>query len=91
MSNTITEKETVSDTLTGEVCTLILHNDDVHTFDDVIKALVKICGHSREQAEQCTLLVHYKGKCDVKRGSRKALTPMRGKLSERGLTVSISN
>jgi ATP-dependent Clp protease adaptor protein ClpS len=46
---------------------LILHNDDVHTFDFVIEALIKICELEPIQAEQCTFLVHYKGKCDVKR------------------------
>ncbi|HEX7868723.1 MAG TPA: ATP-dependent Clp protease adaptor ClpS, partial [Chryseobacterium sp.] len=48
-----------------EVYKLILHNDDIHTFDDVIEALIQICKHDPIQAEQCTMLVHYKGKCTV--------------------------
>ena len=45
---------------------LILHNDDIHSFDYVIDALIDICEHGYEQAAQCTIIVHYKGKCDVK-------------------------
>ena len=52
---------------------LILHNDDVHSFDYVINALMEICGHDYEQATQCTIVAHYKGKCDVKKGEFKAL------------------
>ena len=52
-----------------EVYKLVLHNDDVNTFDFVIECLIEICKHTLEQAEQCTILVHYKGKCTVKTGS----------------------
>lgn len=51
---------------TDDVYKLVLHNDDVNTFDFVIECLIEICKHTPEQAEQCTLLVHYKGKCTVK-------------------------
>ena len=47
---------------------LILHNDDVNTFEFVIESLIDVCKHTSEQAEQCTYLIHYKGKCDVKKG-----------------------
>ena len=59
-----------------EVYKLVLHNDDVNTFDFVIECLIEICKHTLEQAEQCTILVHYKGKCTVKTGSME-LKPMR--------------
>lgn len=68
---------------------LILHNDDVHTFDYVIDALIDICEHGYEQAIQCTYLVHYKGKCDVKKGSRAELKPMKDALTERELNATI--
>jgi len=68
---------------------LILHNDDVHTFDYVIEALVEICEHPYEQAAQCTILVHYKGKCDVKKGSFAALKPMKDALIARELNATI--
>ncbi len=68
---------------------LILHNDDVHTFDYVIDALVDICNHGYEQATQCTMLVHYKGKCDVKKGGYETLKPMKEALIERELNATI--
>ena len=72
-----------------EVYKIILWNDDVNTFDYVIDALVEICEHTFEQAEQCTLLVHYKGKCTVKTGSLEELKPMHEKLLSRSLTSEI--
>ncbi|MCY1720125.1 ATP-dependent Clp protease adaptor ClpS [Prolixibacteraceae bacterium Z1-6] len=68
---------------------LILHNDDVHTFDYVIEALIDICKHGYEQATQCTMLVHYKGKCDVKKGGFAALKPLKDALIERKLNATI--
>ena len=72
-----------------EVYKLVLWNDDINTFDFVIECLIKICGHSLEQAEQCTILVHYKGKCTVKTGSLELLKPMHEKLISKGLTSEI--
>lgn len=72
-----------------EVYKLVLHNDDVNTFDFVIDSLIEICHHTLEQAEQCTILVHYKGKCTVKTGSLDLLKPMNEKLISRGLTSEI--
>lgn len=72
-----------------EVYKIILWNDDVNTFDDVIDALVEICEHTLEQAQQCTFLVHYKGKCTVKTGSLEKLKPMHEKLLSRSLTSEI--
>ncbi|AIL44602.1 ATP-dependent Clp protease adaptor ClpS [Elizabethkingia anophelis] len=74
---------------TDDVYKLVLHNDDVNTFDFVIECLIEICKHTPEQAEQCTLLVHYKGKCTVKTGSMDLLKPMHQKLLSRGLTSEI--
>ena len=68
---------------------LILHNDDVNTFDFVIECLIEICEHTTVQAEQCTYLVHYKGKCDVKKGSFEFLKPRREALIDKGLNATI--
>ena len=68
---------------------IILYNDDFNTFDFVIETLVKICKHDPIQAEQCAFLVHYKGKCSVKKGSYEELEPMCTALLERGLTAEI--
>ncbi|AZA83854.1 Clp protease ClpS [Chryseobacterium lactis] len=74
---------------TDDVYKLVLHNDDVHTFDYVIDSLIEVCKHTLEQAEQCTMLVHYKGKCTVKTGSIDVLKPMHEKLLSRELTSEI--
>ncbi|MFM7814586.1 MAG: ATP-dependent Clp protease adaptor ClpS [Flavobacteriales bacterium] len=68
---------------------LVLFNDDVHTFDFVIEALIQICGHELLQAEQCAVIVHYNGKCIVKEGTFKKLEPMCTALLDRGLTAEI--
>jgi len=68
---------------------LVLHNDDYHTFDYVISALIEICKHDTLQAEQCTLLIHYKGKCDVKKGSFSYLRPMKNALVQKDLKATI--
>jgi len=68
---------------------LVLHNDDYHTFDYVIDALIEICNHDLIQAEQCTLLIHYKGKCDVKKGSFSYLRPMKRALTQKDLKATI--
>ena len=69
--------------------TLILYNDDVNTFEHVIDCLVRICKHDELQAEQCATLVHYKGKCDVKRGEKADLMAMCQALLDEGLSATI--
>ncbi len=76
-------------TLEDSGCSLILHNDDYHTFDYVIKALMDICRHTYEQAQQCSILVHYRGRCTVKTGSYSDLLPMHTALLDRQLTSEI--
>ena len=68
---------------------IILYNDDVNTFDHVIKTLISVCDHTLEQAEQCSLIVHYKGKCSVKTGSYSDLKPMCTELLQAGLSAEI--
>lgn len=68
---------------------LIIHNDEVNTFDWVIKALMNVCKHRYEQAEQCAILIHTKGKYAVKEGSLKQLKPMKDAIAERGINVTI--
>ncbi|MBB6612146.1 ATP-dependent Clp protease adaptor ClpS [Pontibacter sp. Tf4] len=68
---------------------LIVFNDDVNTFDHVIETLIKVCGHTAEQAEQCTLLIHYKGKCTVKMGSYEELEGMCTALHQKSLSADI--
>lgn len=68
---------------------LILWNDDVNTFDWVIESLIKVCDHHHEQAEQCAYIVHYNGKCDVKKGTFEKLRPMCEALIDRGINATI--
>ena len=68
---------------------LMLFNDDVNTFDHVIETLINVCDHSAEQAEQCALLVHYKGKCVVKTGAIEDLKPRCSALLDAGLSAEI--
>lgn len=68
---------------------LILHNDEVHTFDYVIQALMEICDHDYIQASQCTIITHYKGKCDIKQGRFASLKIMKDAFSEKELTTTI--
>jgi ATP-dependent Clp protease adaptor protein ClpS len=70
---------------------LILFNDDVHSFEYVIETLVEVCDHEPFQAEQCTFIAHYKGRCSVKSGSFKELKPKFDEMTRRGLTVSIES
>ncbi|MDX1271137.1 ATP-dependent Clp protease adaptor ClpS [Bizionia paragorgiae] len=68
---------------------IVLYNDDVNTFDYVIDTLMYVCDHTPEQAEQCSLLVHYKGQCTVKTGDLKDLEPRCSKLLQAGLSAEI--
>jgi ATP-dependent Clp protease adaptor protein ClpS len=69
---------------------IVLFNDEVNTFDWVIHCLIEICEHSPEQAEQCAVITHYKGKCAVKSGSYAELEPRCSTLLERGLSAEIN-
>lgn len=69
---------------------IVVFNDDVNTFDFVIDALIDVCEHEPIQAEQCTMLIHYKGKCTVKTGSYDDLKPRCSKLLEMGLSAEIN-
>jgi ATP-dependent Clp protease adaptor protein ClpS len=72
-----------------DVMDLIVFNDDINTFDHVINTLVRVCKHTPEQAEQCTLLIHYKGKCAVKTGTFDFLKPFREAICEAGIDARI--
>jgi ATP-dependent Clp protease adaptor protein ClpS len=69
---------------------LIIYNDDFNTFEHVINTLIRVCKHSVEQAEQCTLIIHYKGKCAVKKGTFTELKPMCLAICDAGLSAEIN-
>lgn len=86
-TDTLVDVEELLDT--GTKRNLILYNDDYNTFEFVISTLIELCNHTLEQAEQCTLLVHYTGKCAVKLGSSEELKPICTAMLNRGLTAEI--
>jgi ATP-dependent Clp protease adaptor protein ClpS len=79
-------RETESAVFNSEI---IVYNDDVNTFDHVIDTLMRVCQHTAEQAEQCSLIVHYNGKCTVKTGPFEKLKPQCIQLLEAGLSAEI--
>jgi ATP-dependent Clp protease adaptor protein ClpS len=84
----ISEETLLEDEITQQN-EIILYNDDVNTFDHVIETLIYACDHTPEQAEQCSIIVHYKGKCAVKTGSYEELKPRCTMLLEAGLSAEI--
>ncbi|HEY8936340.1 MAG TPA: ATP-dependent Clp protease adaptor ClpS [Cyclobacteriaceae bacterium] len=74
---------------TTDLVDLVVFNDDFNTFEHVIETLIKVCKHTLEQAEQCTLIIHHKGKCAVKKGSIDLLKPMRDAICEAGIDARI--
>lgn len=83
------QEEVLVDVKTTEDRKLVIYNDDVNTFDHVIHCLIEICDHEMLQAEQCTLIIHYNGKCAVKNGEYKELEDMCTALHDRGLTAEV--
>lgn len=68
---------------------LIVLNDDVNTFEHVIVTLINVCKHTVEQAEQCAMIIHTKGKCSVKEGSFEELVPMKTAITDAGIWAKI--
>ena len=80
-----------TDVLTSveEPCNLIVWNDEVNTFQWVIETLMEICGHSYEQAEQCSYIIHFQGKYAVKKGTYDELKPMCDAITDRGIGATV--
>ncbi len=83
------EEELDIDTEQIKLYSLVVFNDDVNTFEHVIETLMDVCGHTPEQAEQCTLIIHYKGKCGVKNGDFDELVPLRNEITRRGISAEV--
>ena len=91
ITNIQTNHRQDTDTLTSieESCSLIVWNDEVNTFEWVIETLIEVCDHSYEQAEQCSYLIHFKGKYAVKQGSYEILKPQCDAITERGINATV--
>jgi ATP-dependent Clp protease adaptor protein ClpS len=83
------QEDVLVEEVVGSNNEIVLHNDDVNTFDHVIETLIRVCKHDALQAEQCALLVHYKGKCTVKTGTIEELKPQCSALLDAGLSAEI--
>ena len=84
-----TWQQTDTVTLAEESSSLIVWNDEVNTFEWVIETLIEICDHTQEQAEQCSMIIHTKGKYAVKEGSYETLKPQCDAITERGINATI--
>ena len=89
MTTTETEEEVDVNVVSDEESKIILYNDDVNSFEHVIMCLVAFCNHNFQQAEQCATIVHYKGRCTVKHGTKEDMKDIAKKLSEESLTVEV--
>jgi ATP-dependent Clp protease adaptor protein ClpS len=92
MSNNPHESEQTyyeADEVTVDEQSVIIYNDDFNTFEHVIATLIKVCKHNKEQAEQCTWLIHYKGKCAVKSGEFNMLVPIKDAICDAGIDAKI--
>lgn len=87
----LTHSQEETDILTDfeSLCSLIVWNDEVNTFEWVIETLIEVCGHSPEQAEQCSYFIHYKGKYPVKQGEYDELKIMCDAITERGIGATV--
>jgi ATP-dependent Clp protease adaptor protein ClpS len=87
----LTDNREETDVLTAHAapCSLVVWNDEVNTFEWVIETLIEVCGHSREQAEQCAYIIHFQGKYAVKEGAYEELKPMCDAITERGIGATV--
>lgn len=83
------EEIAVEDLNEIKLYSLVVFNDEVNTFDYVIQTLVEVCGHAPDQAEQCTMIIHFKGKCSVKNGDFEELAPLRNEICRRGISAEV--
>lgn len=81
--------EFLEDIIDESLKNLVVYNDDFNTFNHVTSTLMKVCKHSSEQAEQCTWIIHYKGKCSVKVGPIEELEPMKDSIMNAGINAKI--
>lgn len=82
-------EEELTDEDIGEHAQLVVYNDDHNTFDWVIQCFVEVLDHAHSQAEQLSLIIHFKGKATVKTAPRNVLKPKKDALVDRGLSAVI--
>ena len=87
----IQEVEELSDISIDDILNskLVVYNDDVNSFEWVIECFTKYLQHNPQQAEQCAMIIHNKGKCSVKEGTKEKLLPLKVALTDAGLSAEI--
>lgn len=90
-SSTQEAPEETLERVSDQGAALIVWNDNINTFDHVIESLIEVCDQSPEQAEQCALFIHYKGKYAVKKGEAERLRPMAEGLLDRGIQATVES
>ena len=90
-NDTLTDNRSNTEVITHheEPCNLIVWNDEVNTFEWVIQTLIEVCGHSQEQAEQCSYIIHFQGKYAVKNGPYEELKPLCDAITDRGIGATV--
>lgn len=81
--------DALSDISSGFDAYLIVHNDDVNSFEWVIQSFVDVLEHAADQAEQLAVIIHHKGKATVKTAPFSVLRPKKDALCDRGLSAVI--
>lgn len=84
-----TDTDTVILEKVVDISSLVVHNDEINTFDYIIASLMDICEMDINQAEQCTLIIHYNGKYGVRSGEREDLQPLKDAFIDRGIGATI--
>lgn len=84
--DTEVDEEISLDTILDDGNEVVLYNDDHNTFDFVIDTLIDLCEHNEVQAEQCAVLVHFKGQCSVKKGDYDSMLSISREMNRRGLS-----
>ena len=82
-------EEDLADSDIGDHVQLIVYNDDHNTFDWVIQCFMEVLNHTNAQAEQLSLIIHFKGKATVKTAPKNILKPKKDALVDRGLSAVI--
>ena len=83
------EERDETDILTKEPAKVILFNDEIHTFDDVIGQLIKALGCDTSKAEALAWQVHSSGKAVVFDGTMNKCLRVSAVLEEIALHTQI--
>ena len=73
----------------GNPWLVMLFNDEVHTFDEVILQIQKACGHPLQRAVELTHQVHRNGRAMVYAGPQMECERAAGILAQIQLTVLV--